>query len=131
MYKLIIGTVRVSILDDSISREQAATLAKQAIAEAGSHNKLLSHVEIELDETGPVVKTTEKSGFRLTRKSIKQSMVDALEIAVQEKLNPAGAFGNRELWYDNDTGQEWHGSSVSDAREEILKAFNGWVSSVK
>ncbi|MDU2065523.1 MAG: hypothetical protein E6713_11910 [Sporomusaceae bacterium] len=131
MYKLIIGTVRVTVFDDAIGRDQAASLAKDAIATAGAQNKLLSQVEIHLDESGPSVRTTEKSGCRFTRKSIKQSMLDTIETTVQEKLNPSGNFGNRELWYDNDTGQEWHGSSVNDAREEVLKAFEEWVTSLK
>ncbi|MBU2701470.1 hypothetical protein Ga0466249_002586 [Sporomusaceae bacterium BoRhaA] len=128
MYKLIIGTVRVTVTDDNMSREQAATLAKQAIAKASSHNKLLSHVEISSNEDAePEVKATEKAGCKLMRKSIKQSIIDTIEAAVQEKVCPSGAFVNRELWYDNDTGQEWRGAEVDTARSEIYAKFDSWL----
>lgn len=127
MYKLIIGTVRVTVTDDNISREQAAKVAKQAIAEASSHNKLLSHVEILSDDSGLQAKATEKAGCKLLRKNIKQSIIDTIEVAVQEKLCPSGAFVNRELWYDNDTGQEWRGVEVDTARSELYAKFDGWL----
>ena len=52
MYKLIIGNVRVSV-DDSIGREEAATIARQQVAIAAQQGKLLSHVEINPGDDGP------------------------------------------------------------------------------
>ncbi len=84
-------------------------------------------MEIFSDETGLQVKPTEKAGCKFTRKSIKQSIIDTIEVAVQEKVCPSGAFVNRELWYDNDTGQEWRGSEVDTARSEIYAKFAAWL----
>ncbi|MGI6092513.1 MAG: hypothetical protein ACOYD5_05970, partial [Negativicutes bacterium] len=64
MYKLIIGNVRVTVSDDSITREQAAAAARQAINTANQHGKLLSLIEISADDTGIQVTTTEKTGCR-------------------------------------------------------------------
>ncbi|HEY3425081.1 MAG TPA: hypothetical protein VGL27_09815, partial [Negativicutes bacterium] len=120
MYKLIIGSVRITVSDDSIGREQAANAARKAIAAATQQKKLLSHIEILAGTEGIEVQTTEKSGARMARKTIKQSMLDGMQTAIQEKLVPTSAFSNTNVWFDNDTGQEWHGSEVNTTRSEIL-----------
>lgn len=131
MYKLIIGNVRITVSDDTISHEQATAVARQAISTAHSQGKILSHVEISAGETGLDVNPTEKAGNRVTRKTIKQSMLDGMHVAIQEKLYPTGTFSNKDLWFDGDTGQEWSGNAVSDARDEVMKAFEDWTSSMK
>jgi len=131
MYKLIIGNVRITVSDDTISREQAATAARQAIAIAQGQGKFISHLEINAGETGLEVIPTEKAGHRASRKTIKHSMIDGMQAAIQEKLCPSGNFSTKDSWFDSETGQEWTGSSVSDARDEVLKAFEEWATSVK
>lgn len=130
MYKLIIGNVRVTVVDDEITRDQATTLAKQAIAEAHSQSKQLSHVELEVGSEGIHVKATEKTGYKRMRKNIKQSMLDCILASVQEKLNPSGNFTARDSWYDPDTGQEWRGVEVETARSEITAKFENWIKSL-
>lgn len=131
MYKLIIGNVRITVSDDAISREQAATAARQAISIAQSQGKLLSHIEINAGETDLEVLPTEKSGNRSSRKTIKHSMLDGMQAAIHEKLYPVGSFSNKDSWFDSETGQEWNGGCVSDTRDEIMKAFEEWATSVK
>ena len=131
MYKLIIGNVRITVSDDTISHEQAATVARQTISSAHNQGKTLSHIEISMGETGLSVIPTEKSGHRATRKTIKQSMLDGMHAAIQEKLYPTDTFSNKDLWFDGDTGQEWTGIAVVDAKEEVMKAFEEWASSAK
>lgn len=131
MYKLIIGNIRITVSDDSISREQATAAARQSIAAAQGQGKVLSHIEITKGETGLDIIPTEKAGHRQSRKTIKQSMLDGMQVAIQEKLYPTGTFSNKDLWYDGDTGQEWTGNAVSDARDELVKAFESWASTIK
>ncbi|SDF75103.1 hypothetical protein [Sporolituus thermophilus] len=130
MYKLIIGTVRVTVADDNISRSDAITAAKKAIAAASQQGKLLSHVEIDLGNSGLEIKTTEKTGTRITRKTLKQSMLDGMHAAIREKLYPTGAFAQKDVWYDGDTGQEWHGTEVETARSELLAKFAEWSKTI-
>lgn len=130
MYKLIIGNVRITVSDDTISREQAATAARQAISIAHNQGKLLSHVEINAGETGLEVIPTEKSGHRSFRKTIKHSMLDDMQAAIQEKLYPSGNFSNKDSWFDNETGQEWHGSEVDTTRDELIEKFEVWMKSI-
>lgn len=131
MYKLIIGNIRITVSDDNISRELATAAARQSISAAQSQGKFLSHIEISKGEMGLEVTPTEKIGHRTSRKTIKQSLLDGMHAAIQEKLYPTGTFSNKDLWYDGDTGQEWTGNSVNDAREELMKAFENWASSMK
>lgn len=127
MYKLIIGNVRVTVNDDSIKREQAAAYAKQAIHAAGQQGKLLSHVELSAGVDGIDVSTTEKSGCRMIRKNIKQSMMDGLLEAAREKLYPTGTFSQKDMWFDSETGQEWRGAEVDEARADVLAKLEEWV----
>ncbi|BBB89711.1 MAG TPA: hypothetical protein PKA28_12465 [Methylomusa anaerophila] len=129
MYKLIIGNVKVTITDDNISRDQATALAKQAITTAGQHGKLLSHVEIDTGDTGVEINTTEKTGYRSVRKTIKQSLLDGIYAASKEKFFPMGTFCQKDLWFDSDTGQEWRGQECELAREEVLKKLKEWIDS--
>lgn len=126
MYKLIIGNVRITVYDDTITREEATVTAKEAIYEAGTQ-KPLSHIELQLGPGGIEVKTTEKTGSRAMRKTVKHSMLDGMLAAVKEKLSPATAFSNKELWIDGDTGQEWRGSEVASTRDELLAKFEEWT----
>jgi len=130
MYKLIIGKVRVTVTDDGISRDQSTAAARQAILTANQQGKLLSHIEISGGgDTGIEVKTTEKTGCRIARKTIKQSMLDGMHAAIKEKLYPTGAFTNKDVWFDSDTGQEWRGTEVDSARSELLAKFEEWMKS--
>jgi hypothetical protein len=129
MYKLIIGNVRVTV-EDEIGRPEAATLAREAVAAAARQGKLLSHIEITTGENGPEVQTVEKAGRRAVRKTISQSMADAIVAAAQEKLCPTNAFAARDSWFDAETGQEWVGGEVSIAREQILAKLEEWAKTV-
>lgn len=131
MYKLIFGNVKVTVADDSIARPVAAALAREAVAAAARQDKLISQIEITAGETGPIVKTTERPGHRTARKTIKQSMAEAILAAVQEKFFPTNAFVAQESWFDADTGQEWYGDMVNTTKEEILKALEEWACAFK
>lgn len=130
MYKLIIGNVRITVSDDSITREQAAAAARQAINTANQHGKLLSLIEISADDTGIQVTTTEKAGCRATRKTLKQSIADDMYATLKEKLYPTDSFTNKDVWYDGDTGQEWHGAEVDNAKSELIAKFEEWMKTV-
>lgn len=130
MYKLIIGNVRVTVNDDEVGRAEAAAIARETVAAATRQGKLLCHIEISAGENGPEVKTVEKAGRRVVRKTISQSMADAIVIAAQEKLCPTNAFAAKDSWFDADTGQEWLGGEVSIAREEILAKLEDWVKTI-
>lgn len=130
MYKLIIGNVRITVTDDSIGRNESTAAARQAIAAAGQQGKLLSHVEVALGDSGLNVKTTEKTGSKVARKTIKQSMLDGMNLAIKEKLYPTGTFSNKEIWYDADTGQEWRGQDCNSAREYLIEKFEEWMKTV-
>ncbi len=131
MYKLIIGNVRVSVLSDDIKRPEATDAAKRAIAAAQQSGKLLSLVEIAPGPEGLEVVTTEKSGNRSIRKTLRQSMLEGTLIAAKEKFYPSSAFSQKESWFDPDTGQEWSGREVEMARENILAELEQWIQSVK
>lgn len=130
MYKLIIGNVRITVSDDSITREQAADAARQAINTAHQHGKMLSHVEISADDTGIQVSTTEKAGCRSTRKTLKQSMLDDMCSTIKEKLYPTDTFSNKDVWFDSDTGQEWRGAEVDNVKSELIAQFEEWMKTV-
>jgi len=131
MYKFIIGNVRISVIDDNISHDQAINAARQAILTANNENKMLSHIELNASDDGIEVNTTERVGTKLLRKSLKQSLLDGMLHAVNEKLVPTETYGTKENWYDSDTGQEWHGELVSETKDELLKSFEEWSSTVK
>lgn len=130
MYKFIIGNVRISVVDDDISHDQAINTARQAILTAGNQNKLLSHIEINKSEDGIEVNTTERSGAKMLRKSLKQSVLDSMFATMQTKLNPTDSFTNKDIWYDNDTGQEWRGAEVAEIRQDLLSKFEEWYKNV-
>jgi hypothetical protein len=130
MYKLIIGNVRITVSDDTIGREQAATAARQAISLAQSQGKGISHIAIKIGENGLDVKTTEKIGHRVSRKTIKHSMLDGMHYAITEKLYPSGNFTNKDSWFDSDTGQEWRGSEVDSTRDELVAKFEAWMKTI-
>ena len=130
MYKLIIGNVRITVSDDTIGREQAATAARQAISIAQTQGTIISHIAITPGETGLEVKTTEKIGQRISRKTIKHSMLDGMRYAIQEKLYPSGNFISKDSWFDSDTGQEWRGSEVDTTRDELVEKFEEWMKSI-
>lgn len=131
MYKLIIGNVRITVTEDDIGREQAAAAARDAIGAASRQGKALSHVEVSVGASGLEVRTTEKAGNRTVRKTIKQSMLDSMLVAAREKLYPASMYSNKDAWFDSDTGQEWHGEAINEAKEELLKAFEEWAKTMK
>lgn len=138
MYKFIIGNVRITVIDDTISKNAAINTARQAIAVANNQNKSLSHIELNLLDDSIETITTERGGSKLLRKNIKQSMLDAMLSAVKEKLYPTDTFSTQDtintsstssLWYDEETGQEWHGIDVTTARDNLLAQFEDWYKS--
>lgn len=130
MYKLIIGNVRISVMDDEISRSQAIQEARQAISTANNQNKVLSHIEITNSVDGLEVSTTEKTGAKLLRKSLKQSMLDGMLQAIQEKFTPNENFSTKDAWFDNDTGQEWHGNEVVQLRKDLISQLEEWSKTI-
>lgn len=130
MYKLIIGNIRITVSDDKISREQAAAAARQSILTAQSQGKIISHIAINAGETGLEVKHTEKIGHRVTRKTIKHSMLDGMHYAINEKLYPSGNYSNKDSWFDSDTGQEWRGSEVDNTRDDLVAKFEAWMKTI-
>jgi hypothetical protein len=132
MYKLIMGNTRITVLSDNIKNNRAALAAREALAAAERKGNLLSHIEISLDESGNIqVNTTEKSHGKISRKTLKQSMLDGMSLAIQEKFFPSSGFTQKDIWYDNDTGQEWYGEECSLAREAIMKKFVEWIAEQK
>lgn len=130
MYKLIIGNVRVTVTDDRLDRLEAAALAREAVAAAARQGKLISHIEIDAGEAGPVVEVTEKAGRPTARKTVRQSMLDAVSAAAREKLFPTSSFASKDSWFDADTGQEWYGEAVDVARKEVMEKLEAWLKTV-
>ena len=130
MYKLVIGNVRINVAEDNISRNDAIQAAKKAIAEAGRKGKILSSVHIRLGSCGLETDTTEKTGAKAVRKTIKHSMADGMLAAVKEKLSPSSPYGQKDVWVDGDTGQEWRGSEVETSRDELIAKFEEWLKTV-
>ncbi len=127
MYKLIIGNVRVTVEDDALDRLEAATLAREAVAAAARRGKLVSHIEIGAGDEGPRVEVTERAVSATVRKTVKQSMLDGVCAAAREKLFPTHTYAAKETWVDADTGQEWYGEAVDEAREEIMAKLEEWA----
>ena len=121
MYKLIIGNVRVAVLDDGISRAEAVEAAKQAIAAAAQRGKSLSLVEIAGQPGMLELNQTERAGHKSVRKTLRQSMLDGVLQAAREKIFAQNAFTQADTWFDSDTGQEWCGREVDIVREEVWK----------
>jgi len=130
MYKLIIGNIRITVSDDKISREQAAAAARQSILAAQNQGKIISHIAMDVGETGLEVKHTEKIGHRVTRKTIKHSMLDGMHYAINEKLYPSGNYSNKDSWFDSDTGQEWRGSEGDKTRDDLGAKFEAWMKTI-
>ncbi len=127
MYKLIIGNVKVTVADDGIDRLAAAALAREAVAAAARQGKLIGHIDISAGESGPVVETTMRAGSPAAHRTIRQSMLDGVRAAAQEKLFPTSIFASKDTWFDADTGQEWYGDCVNEAREEIMAKLEAWL----
>lgn len=125
MYKLIIGNVRITVHEDSISRDCAVTAAQEAVRTAGRVGKHLSQIDIYLTEEGISVKTTEKVNTRSNRKTLKQSMYDSIMSAAKETL--ASSSSGSDRWVDDDSGQQWHGSEVEAVRNQVLSELGGWL----
>jgi hypothetical protein len=125
MYKLIIGNVRITIHDDAIARDKAIAAAQEAVQKAGRAGKPLSQIDIFQTDDGVSVKTTEKAGARASRKTLKQSMYDSILIAAKETL--ASSATGLDSWIDDDSGQQWHGSEVEAARNQILTELCAWL----
>lgn len=131
MYKLIIGHVRVTVTDDNISRQQASAAAIRAIAVANAQGKRLSLLEISPGEPDLIVQATERNDALRSCKTLKQSLVEGLRSAAIEKWYPSSTYSNKDSWFDCDTGQEWQGNAVSEAKDDVLKAFEEWAASIK
>jgi hypothetical protein len=127
MYKLIIGNVKVTVADDGLDRLEAAALAREAVAAAARQGKLIGHIDINAGEDGPVVETTLRAGSPAAHRTIRQSMLDAVRAAAQEKLFPTSIFASKDSWFDADTGQEWYGEEVETARQEIMAKLAEWL----
>lgn len=124
MYKLIIGNVRITVHEDSISRDSAIATAQEAVRTASRIGKHLSQIDIYLTEEGISAKTTEKVGTRSNRKTLKQSMYDGIMAAVKEILVNNACV---DSWTDNDSGQQWHGSEVEVTRNQVLTELGSWL----
>jgi hypothetical protein len=127
MYKLIIGNVKVTVEDDSFDRQEAAALARRTVAEAARRGKLLSHIGISAGEEGPKIEISERAVSATTRKTIRQSMLDAVCAAAREKLFPTHIYAAQDTWLDVDTGQEWYGEIVNETRDEIMAKLDAWL----
>lgn len=131
MYKLILGNVQIRVYDSSIDKKEAAAAARQALSTATRQGRSLSHIDIKSGLSGLDVTTTEKLGPRTAGKSIKQSLLDGLRMAIQERLYPPLSDTAQNIWLDTDTGQEWHGSIVAASKDDLLKAFEAWAATIK
>ncbi len=130
MYKLIIGNVRINVTEDNISHSQAVNAARQAILTASNQNKVLSSVEISRIGEELEVTTVERTGAKLLRKSLKQSMLDGILAAACDKLSPSDGFSVKDAWFDSDTSQEWHGNDVINIRQELINQLEEWIKKV-
>jgi hypothetical protein len=125
MYKLIIGNVRVTIHDDATPRNKAIAAAQEAVQKAGRSGKQLSQIDIYQNEDSLSVRTTEKAGMRASRKTLKQSMADSILAVAKERLS--GEASGQEIWTDEDSGQQWHGTEVENARSQLLTELLAWL----
>jgi hypothetical protein len=125
MYKLIIGNVRVTVHDDATPRPAAIAAAQDAVQKAGRTGKQLSQIDVYQTEDGVRVKTTEKVGTRSNRKTLKQSMYDSVLAAAKETLKSGGS--GHDTWFDDDSGQQWHGTEVESVRNQIFAELSAWL----
>ena len=106
-------------------------IAKQVIADAAQQGLMLAQVEISSGISGePEIKTVARTGGTANRKTLKQSMVDAICEAARQRLGPEPYGGGRDYWLDEETGAEWRGSEVGRVRTEILYKLDEWVKTV-
>jgi len=127
MYKLILGSTRITVHDDNISRAEASLCARQALKDAKSSNRQLSHIDIRRGEKGLITETTARPQMSSARKTIHQSIRDSLIATLQNSFFPAGTFQDNRFWQDSDTGQEWSGQVVIAAKEDILEEVRTWL----
>lgn len=130
MYKLVIGSVKVTVSDDDTERTEAVAAARKAIAAAAGRGKSVSHIEISAGPDGLQAITTERAGGKAVRKTVRQSMLDAVLAAAREKLYPTSTFASKDSWCDPDSGQEWYGEAVETARQEIMAKLDSWIKTV-
>jgi hypothetical protein len=125
MYKLILGNVRITIHDDATPRDKAIAAAQEAVQKAGRTGKHLSQIDIYQTDDEISVKTTEKVGSRSSRKTLKQSMYDSVQMAAKETL--VSSTTGLDSWTDEDSGQQWHGSEVEGVRSQVLTELCAWL----
>lgn len=130
MYKLLIGNVKITVSNDTIERTQATAVARHAIATAQAEGKCLNHIQIDHGPDGLEISTTERNNHRAVRKTLKQSLLDGMFAAIQEKLFPSSTFSNKDAWYDRETGQEWRGTDLINTREDLMNKFDSWRKSI-
>lgn len=127
MYKLILGNTRVTVHDDTIRRGDATIKARQAIYEAKSDGKQLSHIDIRQEGATLTCEVTARAGKSLARKTLHQSIRDSLIATLTESFFPSSTFEDSRFWQDSDTGQEWSGQIVLVAKEDVLKEVRTWL----
>ena len=127
MYKLIIGNVKISVLNDKIKHQEAIQAAKQAIHQAAAQGKLFSQIEIDVSDNGLIVQTTEKNICRSLRKTLHQSLMDGILLTIKEKMYPTSTFLPKDLWIDPETGQEWRGAIVESTKDKVIQELAAWV----
>ena len=127
MYKLILGSTRITVHDDTISRAEASLCARQALKEAKSSGHQLSHIDIRQGESGLRTETTTKPQLSTARKTLHQSIRDSLVATLSDSFFPTGTFQDNRFWQDSDTGQEWSGQVVISAKEDILEEVRTWL----
>lgn len=128
MYKLILGNTRVTIHDDKIRRSDATLCARQALNEAKSNGKQLSHIDIRQIDGTLTCEVTVRANSTTARKTLHQSIRDSLVATLTDSFFPASTFEDSRFWQDPDTGQEWSGQIVLVAKEDILKEVRTWLS---
>lgn len=127
MYKLILGSTRITVHDDNIPRTEASLCARQALQEAKSSGHQLSHIDIRRGEKGLITETTTKPQVSTARKTLHQSIRDSLVATLEGSFFPTGTFQDNRFWQDSDTGQEWSGDVVISAKEDILEEVRTWL----
>ena len=112
-------------MSDNINRDQSRGNSPAKYRRPHpSKEKLLSHIEISAGEYGPEAKTTEKSGQRILRKTIQQSMLDGIYAAAREKLFPNNAFTSKDSWFDGDN--QVRSGSAKASRRRGMKSWPSW-----
>lgn len=127
MYKLILGSARITVHDDTIPRSEASHCARQALQEARSSGHQLSHIEIRRGEGGLITETTTRPQVSTARKTLHQSIRDSLVATLEGSFFPTDTFQDDRFWQDSDTGQEWSGQVVLTAKKDILEEVRTWL----